>query len=101
MSFINKDYDISISEIDYKQLNYQDINWIYSEHMIKFIDEFEKLPGFRRYTYKLYLLHYFNILLKIYDTFKYKQINWCNDILLNINIFYRTIINKTFFKKSP
>ena len=80
MSFINKEYDLSISNIDYHQLNYQEIKWIYSSHMLQYVDEFVNLPGFCRYTYKLYfqniLDHIYdckkNILDSIYDTFKYK-----------------------------
>lgn len=80
MSFINKEYDLSISNIDYHQLNYQEIKWIYSSHMLQYIDEFINLPGFCRYTYKLYFqnilyqLNYYkkNIIHSIYDTFKYK-----------------------------
>lgn len=64
MSFINKEYDISVSNIDYHLLNYQDIKWIHSSHMLQYIDEFVNLSGFRIYTYKLYLM---NILDRLND----------------------------------
>ena len=52
----NPDLTLSISNIDYRKLDYDDCRWIYSSAMKKYHKEFSELQGFINYAQRLFAM---------------------------------------------